>query len=211
MRKLCSPRQVEVPLTKEQLKGMLRRLDTNGDGKISRRELRVGLKSLGLHFAGVRAIRALSHADANGDGVISDEEINELAKYVYKWGRSSVNLQPSSSCLIRIKKNELYKTSFFFSSHLSLNMRNTWSWRQVEVPLTEEQLKGMLRKFDTDGDGKISRRELRVGLRSLGLRFTGVRVIRALRHADANGDGVINDEEINKLAKYVYKWGICIY
>ncbi|KVI06649.1 Calcium-binding EF-hand [Cynara cardunculus var. scolymus] len=78
------------------------------------------------------------------------------------------------------------------------------------MPMTEEQLKGILRRFDTNGDGKISRRELRVGLRNLGLRFAGFRARRSLRHADANGDGVISEEEMNELAKYVSKWGISI-
>ncbi|KAI3709034.1 hypothetical protein L2E82_17486 [Cichorium intybus] len=89
-------------------------------------------------------------------------------------------------------------------------MRKAWCVRQIELPLTDDQLKGMLRRFDTNRDGKISRRELRVGLRSLGLHFTFIRAGRALHHADGNGDGVISDEEINELAKYVYKWGIFI-
>lgn len=89
-------------------------------------------------------------------------------------------------------------------------MRKSWCDRQVETPLTDDQLKGMLSKFDTNRDGNICRGELKVGLKSLGLRFTFVRAGRALRHADSNGDGVISDEEINNLAKYVSKWGISI-
>lgn len=70
------------------MKGVLKTFDTNGDGRLSRKELKVGLKSLGLRFAGLRAWHALRHADANGDGQICDEEIDELAKYASKWGLS---------------------------------------------------------------------------------------------------------------------------
>ncbi|PWA81714.1 EF-hand domain pair [Artemisia annua] len=89
-------------------------------------------------------------------------------------------------------------------------MRNNWCLRQVEMPMTEDQIKGVLRKFDKDGDGKISRRELKAGFKSLGLRFACFRSRRALRYADANRDGVISEEEINELARYVSKWGISL-
>ncbi|KAL8250679.1 hypothetical protein R6Q59_034372 [Mikania micrantha] len=89
-------------------------------------------------------------------------------------------------------------------------MQKSCRVRRVEVELTEEQVKGLVKRFDTNGDGNISRKELRLGLTSLGFRFAGFRAIRGLRHADTNGDGVINDEEVNELAKYVSKWGISI-
>ncbi|KAF5792333.1 putative EF-hand domain-containing protein [Helianthus annuus] len=89
-------------------------------------------------------------------------------------------------------------------------MRGGWQLRPAELPLTEKQIEGLIRRFDADKDGKISRKELRVGLKGLGLRFAGFRAGRAVRYADADGDGYISDEEINELAKYVSKWGISL-
>ncbi|KAK9066730.1 hypothetical protein SSX86_014053 [Deinandra increscens subsp. villosa] len=95
-------------------------------------------------------------------------------------------------------------------------MRTWWSrhhnvWRQAEVPLTEAQVERLIRQYDTDGDDKISRKELRAILKKLGVRFAGFRAARAMAHVDANEDGVISDEEVNELAKYaVSKWGVTI-
>ncbi|CAK9177003.1 unnamed protein product [Ilex paraguariensis] len=68
------------------LKGLLKRCDTNNDGKLSRQELKGAFRGLGLKFSGWRARCALRHADANGDGVISEDEMNELVKYASRWG-----------------------------------------------------------------------------------------------------------------------------
>lgn len=84
-------------------------------------------------------------------------------------------------------------------------------FRSVNVPLTEEQLKGLLKRHDKNGDGRLSRKELREAFRSLGLKFSGWRAWRALRHADGNSDGYISEEEMEELVKYATnKWGFTV-
>lgn len=82
--------------------------------------------------------------------------------------------------------------------------------RSASVPLSEEQIKGLLKRYDTNGDGRLSRKELEVAFRRLGLNFIGWKAKRALRHADANGDGYISEDELSELVKYATKWGFKI-
>ncbi|KAH7848323.1 hypothetical protein Vadar_001253 [Vaccinium darrowii] len=108
---------------------------------------------------------------------------------------------------------QLKSTSKQVIAVLSINKKMcTWSLKGVEVPLTEEQLKGLLKRYDKNGDGRLSREELREVFRSLGLNFSGWRAWRALRHADRNGDGYISEEEMKELVKYATsKWGFSVY
>ncbi|XP_059635379.1 probable calcium-binding protein CML26 [Cornus florida] len=160
-------RIVSVPLSEEQIKGLLKRYDTNRDGKLSREELKSAFKSLGLHFSGCRARRALRHADANEDGFVSEEELNELVR-LPQW--------TSYGCTIPHRLS-----------------------KEKAKCLYAEPIKGLLKRYDTNQDGKLSREELKVAFKSLGLRFSGRRARRALCHADANADGSISEEEMNEL------------
>ncbi|KAK1550406.1 hypothetical protein Q3G72_018436 [Acer saccharum] len=73
--------------------------------------------------------------------------------------------------------------------------------------LTEEQLKLLFMRFDTDGDRRLSKQELKDAFNSLGSRFSAWRAWRVLCHADANGDGYISDQELDGLVKYCVKHG----
>ncbi|KAB1199686.1 putative calcium-binding protein CML10 [Morella rubra] len=80
----------QLPYTEEQLRGMFKRFDTNRDGRLNRQELRNAFRGLGSAASGWRAFRAIGHADGNGDGQISESELDNLVEYALKH-RYSIN------------------------------------------------------------------------------------------------------------------------
>uniref|UniRef100_A0ACD5YHA9 Uncharacterized protein n=2 Tax=Avena sativa TaxID=4498 RepID=A0ACD5YHA9_AVESA len=68
--------------------------------------------------------------------------------------------------------------------------------------VTADEFKEWLRRFDVDRDGRISRDELRRAMRALRVRFTGHRARRGISFADADGDGYIDDSEIDRLVEF---------
>jgi len=71
--------------------------------------------------------------------------------------------------------------------------------------MTVEEFKEWLKKFDTDGDGRISKDELRKAIRSRGERFSGWKSGHGIRKADANRNGAIDDVEIANLVTFAQK------
>ncbi|KAE8684122.1 putative Calcium-binding EF-hand family protein [Hibiscus syriacus] len=71
----------------DQLMMMLERYDHNRDGRLSNEEIKQAFRSLGSHLPEWRAHRAgLHHTDANNDGLISKEELDNMVKYVTERG-----------------------------------------------------------------------------------------------------------------------------
>ncbi|EMS54886.1 hypothetical protein TRIUR3_05364 [Triticum urartu] len=64
---------------------------------------------------------------------------------------------------------------------------------------TVEEFRAWLAQFDADGDGRISREELREALRSLDLWFAWWKAREALRDADANRNGLVDGDEMARL------------
>ncbi|TVU37864.1 hypothetical protein EJB05_11205, partial [Eragrostis curvula] len=65
--------------------------------------------------------------------------------------------------------------------------------------LTVQEFKDWLKQFDTNCDGQISRKELREAIRRRGARFAGLRALFAVRRADKNRNGVVDDSEVEHL------------
>ncbi|KAF9687573.1 hypothetical protein SADUNF_Sadunf02G0107500 [Salix dunnii] len=71
--------------------------------------------------------------------------------------------------------------------------------------MTMEQFKIWVKTLDIDKNGKISKDELSDAVRGNGGWFAGWKGKRGIRLADSNGDGVIDESEIDMLAAFAQK------
>ena len=76
------------PMTEQQFRVWLQKVDVNGDGRISRQELQDALRVLGMNCTKWKAWRAKKNADLNHNNYIDGEpEIKKLIDYAAKrWG-----------------------------------------------------------------------------------------------------------------------------
>lgn len=67
--------------------------------------------------------------------------------------------------------------------------------------MSVDEFKKWLMSFDSDKDGRISRKELRAAVRSCGARFF-TKSGRGMKEADTDGDGFIQEHEIDSLLNF---------
>ncbi|KAA3476446.1 polcalcin Phl p 7-like [Gossypium australe] len=72
--------------------------------------------------------------------------------------------------------------------------------------MTMDEFKQWLKKFDADNDGRISKEELRNAIYETGGRFTRWKSRRAIKSADADGSGFIDENEITNLVDFADKY-----
>ncbi|CAN6168840.1 unnamed protein product [Urochloa humidicola] len=77
--------------------------------------------------------------------------------------------------------------------------------KEHRTTLTAAEFKEWLKQFDADGDGRISRRELREAIRRRGAWFATVKAWRAVRRADRDRNGFVDDGEMEGLVEFAEK------
>ncbi|KAA8537740.1 hypothetical protein F0562_027270 [Nyssa sinensis] len=175
-----------LTLNDTQLKNIFKQHDTNKDGQLDKKELKEAFRHLGALIPAYRAGRALCHADYNGDGYISEQELGDLVNYALKLE------QPASP-------KSLHLHNMFFMD-----------FKSVELRLDEDQLRKIFKKHDKDRDDRLSREELKEAFKELGACIPEYRARQAHKLADTNGDGFVSNEEMSKLVEYAFKLGYTI-
>uniref|UniRef100_A0A6N2N069 EF-hand domain-containing protein n=1 Tax=Salix viminalis TaxID=40686 RepID=A0A6N2N069_SALVM len=163
----------KVEMTMEEFKKwVLRDLDADQDGKITKDELAEAVRRSGEWFAGLKAWKGMRSADSNRNGVVDDIEITNLAEFAQKH---------LGIMIILILHVPLYCRFAI--------MVPDWRW---------------LKTFDADKDGRISREELEDAMP--GGWFTRWKGKRGVRSADSDGNGFIEESEINNLVELAQKY-----
>ncbi|GAY39504.1 hypothetical protein CUMW_044810, partial [Citrus unshiu] len=95
------------------------------------------------------------------------------------------------------------------------NCPRNWLWfidenyAQVKASLTQQHLKSVFLRYDTDGDGRLSNQELKDSFDSLGSRVPDWRAWRCHCYADLNGDGYIRRQSSMSLLNILSNTIIC--
>uniref|UniRef100_A0A6N2MIS5 EF-hand domain-containing protein n=1 Tax=Salix viminalis TaxID=40686 RepID=A0A6N2MIS5_SALVM len=181
------PSKVEMTM-EEFKKWVLRYLDADQDGKITKDELAEAVGRRGEWFAGLKAWKGMRSADSNRNLYI---EI-----LTCKFAQST-----------RLCRNTL---RVGFDEILLLDKDMGIHKRLIKGPskdamTMEEFKKWVLRDLDADQDGKITKDELAEAVRRSGEWFAGWKARKGMRSADSNRNGIVDDIEITNLAEFAQK------
>ncbi|XP_038885760.1 probable calcium-binding protein CML36 [Benincasa hispida] len=78
-------------LTREEIREIFTGFDIDGDGFLNKNELTQAFGMVGSYAPLFKAHYAMVHADDDGDGLISESELNKLIDYVEKTNRRRLN------------------------------------------------------------------------------------------------------------------------
>ncbi|KAI9200453.1 hypothetical protein LWI28_008180 [Acer negundo] len=166
---LYVPKSASVALTAEQLKAIFKEQDADGNGRLTREELRKVYEKLGSRYPDWRVRRSLSHADTDGDGSISLDELDELVKYVLKLdGKREMTINEFKRWL---KKLDADKDGRISREELADAVRGTGGW------FARFKAKRGVRSVDSNGNGFIDESEFK-NLVEFAEKHLGVRIFQ---------------------------------
>lgn len=122
--------------------------------------------------------------DQNGDGKVSKHELVRASK---KMGVNKT-LKDIEKVLRTINTDREGYITF-------PQLEKLMAGESVEIDYEDEMLRAKFNEFDLDGDGSITKKELKTVLRSMGSEMPEAEAEAMIHEADKNGDGVISFDE----------------
>ncbi|XP_022334334.2 uncharacterized protein LOC111131180 [Crassostrea virginica] len=122
--------------------------------------------------------------DENGDGKVSKHELVRASK---KMGVNNTLKDIEKVLRTMHTDHEGYITF--------PELEKMMAGQRVEIDYEEEMLRAKFNEFDLDGDGSITKKELKTVLRSMGCDMPEAEAEAMIQEADKNGDGVISFDE----------------
>ena len=202
---------------KEGAAAAFKKIDANGDGLLSKDELKAAVLPNGSKMTSIEVDSIFALGDANGDGEIDLQEF--LAVMAPSAGFASSFSSSSNTTFVK-KTSSTMKSSFSSSSSSSMQMSSSSSTQQTYVSTSKVEysssssssvsstsvtfssatdVKRAFRQFDANGDGHLDRNEFKQLLASSGKKVSDQEAMALFSQGDVDGDGVIDINEFVRL------------
>ena len=133
---------------------MFSMFDRNGDGKISRKELSESMEKLGVQIQEKELTQMIDKIDANGDGCVDAEEFSALYTAIMEDdSRGSEEDEMREAFKVFDRNGDGFITVE--------ELRAVLASLGLKQGRTIEDCKGMIKKVDVDGDGRVNFDEFR--------------------------------------------------
>ncbi|KAL1514664.1 hypothetical protein AB1Y20_003753 [Prymnesium parvum] len=199
--------------------------DKDGSGGLSTRELGNALHQLGVDSDSQQTIAILQRFDKDGGGVLDVHEFSSLVQEILRFqmrNADSMNSLPLTVSIVQPASKSGGERLELAHCTINLAVEGTLHHHQLRLQNVEGKLLGwaivslnttaalspfialrrVFQAADTDGDGKITVRQLLPAFRELGLETT-TEAIRAFKRSDVSREDVLDIVEFDSLYREI--------
>ena len=179
----------------DQLIYWFRQYDRDGNGKITRHELKQAMCYFGYNYSDYEIDQIIWQADEDGDGKINFKEfVKAMTGLHYEGQRTTRPVHHEGQRATRPVYYEGQRAT------RPVHYEGQRATRPGKLTKQEKkELKYCFKQYDLDGSGKITKHELKQAMRNFGYNYSNYEVDQMIWEADKDGDGKVNFAEFVKV------------